>query len=66
MGENSIKPLAAQPAREGTSPYVASKTCQTQREQENNEAIRAYNRHIEKNGLWNDRWRDELWSGTLK
>lgn len=31
--------------------------------EDNKEAIDAYNRHVEENGLWNDAWRDALWSG---
>ena len=31
--------------------------------EDNKEAIDAYNRRVEENGLWNDAWRDALWSG---
>lgn len=33
---------------------------------ENQEAIEAYNRQVEANGLWNDAWRDGLWSGKAE
>ena len=30
---------------------------------DNQEAIDGYNRHVEENGLWNEAWRDALWTG---
>ena len=30
---------------------------------DNHEAIDGYNRHVEENGLWNEAWRDALWTG---
>lgn len=30
---------------------------------DNQEAIDGYNRHFEENGLWNEAWRDALWTG---
>ena len=29
---------------------------------DNQEAIEGYNRHVEANGLWNEAWRDALWT----
>ena len=32
---------------------------------DNQEAIEAYNRHVQANGIWNDAWHEAMWTGKV-